>query len=286
MLGPGVFGNSTVSGNGAFAAGGGARALANHAVALGTDTFASGIGSLAAGQGSISASTASIALGNGVEAGGQASVALGFETQALGNQSLASGVRARALHQGSFVWSDSFTPFESTSSGQFLINTEKGVGINTNRPAADLHVNGTLRVEGSAHVAGLAATTVSTEILSVTGQQTVGGNLFTDRRVSIGTFVGISQSNLVPTAGSTLAPATGYVVLNPAADVTLDATQAIVNGVFLGELLILQGDGSFSVTVPDNANTRMSGPQILGNNDVLTLIWNGGDWVQVSFSNN
>jgi hypothetical protein len=63
-------------------------------------------------------------------------------------------------------------------------------------------------------------------------------------------------------------------------------TLAIENGSLIGELLILQGGGNFSVTVPDNSNTRMSGAQILGNNDVLTLIWTGGDWVQMSFSNN
>jgi hypothetical protein len=81
-------------------------------------------------------------------ASGWASVIGGGESNsAWGQFSMAAGYHAGALHDGTFVWSD-FEPanfgFSSTSSNQFLIRAQNGVGINTNNPQAALHVNGTI----------------------------------------------------------------------------------------------------------------------------------------------
>lgn len=52
-------------------------------------------------------------------------------------------------HDGTFVWSDSSSgPFASTDSDQFLIEAANGVGIKTNDPTEDLHVEGDVRVTG------------------------------------------------------------------------------------------------------------------------------------------
>ena len=73
----------------------------------------------------------------------------GQNNLASGQHSLAAGLNAKALHQSSFVWSDSQAgQFSSTSSNQFVIRSQAGVGINTNNPQATLHVNGDERVTG------------------------------------------------------------------------------------------------------------------------------------------
>ncbi|HEX4263830.1 MAG TPA: tail fiber domain-containing protein [Verrucomicrobiae bacterium] len=81
-------------------------------------------------------------------ASGLGSVISGGESNsAWGQFSMAAGYHAGAFHDGTFVWSD-FEPasfnFNSTSSNQFLIRAQNGVGINTNNPQAALHVNGTI----------------------------------------------------------------------------------------------------------------------------------------------
>jgi hypothetical protein len=77
--------------------------------------------------------------------GNYATVPGGAESLAAGPYSFAAGRRAKVHHDGTFAWADSMdTDLESTSTNQFLIRASGGVGINTNHPAATLHVNGDL----------------------------------------------------------------------------------------------------------------------------------------------
>ena len=60
-----------------------------------------------------------------------------------GDECVVLGAEARAGHNGCFVWSDSSaTAFASTGVDQFLIEADGGVGIGTNAPDTQLHVNG------------------------------------------------------------------------------------------------------------------------------------------------
>jgi hypothetical protein len=69
--------------------------------------------------------------------------------------------------------------------------------------------------------------------------------------------------------------------------VTLSATTAISSGGRIGDILILEGrSDTDSVTVPNNANTKLPASRTLGINDVLMLMWNGIDWIEISFTNN
>ena len=72
-----------------------------------------------------------------------ATVSGGRLNTASGDYSFAAGLRAKANHNGTFVWADSQgIDHASTSSNQFLIRAEGGVGINNNSPQAPLHVTG------------------------------------------------------------------------------------------------------------------------------------------------
>ena len=95
-------------------------------------------------------SYAAVGGGHGNLAGGNAATVPGGEqNQALGNYSFAAGRNAQANHDGTFVWADTIqTTFTSTTTNQFLIRAQNGVGINTASPATALDVNGTATVTG------------------------------------------------------------------------------------------------------------------------------------------
>jgi hypothetical protein len=85
-----------------------------------------------------------------VASGEAAIVCGGSANHATGRFSFAAGRRARAITNSTFVWSDNQSGiFESTNIRQFLIRAANGVGINTNNPSADLHVNGDICYTGS-----------------------------------------------------------------------------------------------------------------------------------------
>jgi hypothetical protein len=76
-------------------------------------------------------------------------------------------------------------------------------------------------------------------------------------------------------------------VVSAGSVVTLNATTAIADSAVAGAVLILQGTSDVNtVTVPDNANTRLGGNRILGDGDTLTLIFNGTVWVEIAYANN
>lgn len=60
------------------------------------------------------------------------------------------------------------------------------------------------------------------------------------------------------------------------------------NGLVTGQMLLIESGGG-TITVNDNAavsNCNLVANRSLGTNDVLTLIWNGLDWIEVAFTNN
>ncbi len=80
---------------------------------------------------------------------------------------------------------------------------------------------------------------------------------------------------------------TAYIVLDGTASRTSDTTTAIEDGLETGQILILQGtDDTNTIIIKDNANTALAGDCTLGENDTLTLIYNGTVWVELCRSNN
>ena len=102
------------------------------------------------------ASGAFSAVGGGdrnVAGGRYSTVPGGRLNTALGDYSFAAGRRAKANHDGTFIWgSATDADFASTAADQFLIRASGGVGIGTNDPQADLHINGTTQIGGVATI--------------------------------------------------------------------------------------------------------------------------------------
>jgi len=136
--------NNTASGTGAFVGGGDTN------IASGTrSVVAGGDGNTAGGD------RATVCGGYSNEAAGTyAVVPGGYSNSAGGSGAFAGGRYANAAHDGAFVWADSKTAaqYSSTAADQFLIKAAGGVGIGTNAPAAPLHVAGNTIVDGRLNV--------------------------------------------------------------------------------------------------------------------------------------
>ena len=100
------------------------------------------------GENTASGSNSSIGGGYGNYASGSyATIPGGNDNFAAGDYSLAAGRRARANTSGSFVWADQTdADFSTSAENQFIIRANGGVGIGTNNPTEQLHVNGSIRM--------------------------------------------------------------------------------------------------------------------------------------------
>lgn len=165
--------NSTVGGGSNNSAGevdslvcGGRLNLAtgiNSSVVGGLENSASASGATVGGGSNNMASNSHALVSGGatnVAAGAYATVPGGRFNRAGGDYSFAAGINAIVRDaamvgdndgdEGTFVWSDSsLGPFQSTDRNQFLIRATGGVGINTNQPAADLHIAGKVKAQAS-----------------------------------------------------------------------------------------------------------------------------------------
>jgi formylglycine-generating enzyme required for sulfatase activity len=139
----GGYGN-TASAAGATVAGGG-----HDGVSILGNT-ASGVGSTVGGGTQNKAQGSRSTVGGGhsnTASNNYATVPGGAWNEARSEGSFAAGRAAKALHEGSFVWSDNWSPdFASTTNRQFLIRASGGVGIGTASPQAQLDVAGAIKV--------------------------------------------------------------------------------------------------------------------------------------------
>jgi len=86
---------------------------------------------------------------NGIAANSPYATIPGGDNNQATNRAFAAGTRAKANHTGAFVWADSFNAdFASTSSNQFLIRAQGGVGIGTSAPGNPLTVEGSGTTNG------------------------------------------------------------------------------------------------------------------------------------------
>lgn len=104
-----------------------------------------GLSGILAGQRNYAGGAEAVCLGgHGDTANAAYSATLGGYRNRTGvsaKYSVAAGKRAKADHAGSFVWGDSTdADFVSTGINQFLVRATGGVGVGTNDPEAQLHV--------------------------------------------------------------------------------------------------------------------------------------------------
>lgn len=128
---------------------------------------------------------------------------------------------------------------------------------------------------------------LSTNIARLNSNQTfTAANTFSN--VAIQGALSLGALTVSPSDGGTLNPSRGFLRLNPANVILLSTSTAINNGSVVGSILVLQGISQFNtVSINDNANVQLgAATRIIGQNDTLTLIWDGTDWIEIAYVNN
>ena len=134
--------------------GGGISNVVNN-LATAAPTVAGGLQNEADNYGAVGGGYGNLAQASGAVPGG-------WKNAAEGNYSFAAGQQAQALNDGTFVWADSQNAsFASTSSNQFVIRAQGGVGVNTASPQQDLSVNGGMNVDQASLNTGTIAHALS-----------------------------------------------------------------------------------------------------------------------------
>jgi hypothetical protein len=105
-------------------------------------------------------------------------------------------------------------------------------------------------------------------------------------KLNIRDFLALDRETIAVSAGSTITPTKSYVMLSATSSVTLSATNAISDGSIIGQILIIVNGSPNTVTINNNSNTIIGIDLALGQNDILTLMWDGGNWLRISNSNN
>ena len=176
--------------------------------------------------------------------------------------------------------------------------TETGLtDVNSVSSTGALRVTNTNAV-GTAKILELLDGSSSRFTVRRNGTATLGGDLTVEGTgtsgfagsVSIGAVLTLAQESRTSlAAGATLAAdASHQLVAGGSGPVTLSGTTAIANGAAAGQLLLLVGSSDANgVTISHGANVLLSGGaanRTLGLNDTLLLLWNGADWIELSWA--
>lgn len=116
----------------------------------------------------------------------------------------------------------------------------------------------------------------------------VNGNIKTSGNVTIGDFLNLEVTAQTISSGGTINPSSSYIKITNAVHVDnlLNITTSISDGTTVGQILILEGNSSPAVCkIQDNSNVQLTLSVVsLEINGYLTLMWNGTDWIQISYS--
>jgi hypothetical protein len=175
--------------------------------------------------------------GGGNIAGGPTSLAAGEDSEAMELRSVAFGRRAKSLHQDTIVWADGMTAdFVSTEPDSVILRAGGGVGINTNAPATDLDVNGTIT---ATNYLGDGSTLTNVDTSSSNELQTLSG---TGSAVTLSNGGGTREISALSAADG---DPDNVVILNTIGDVFIDGATVVVdnstNRIGMGENTPLAG---------------------------------------------
>lgn len=63
-------------------------------------------------------------------------------------------------------------------------------------------------------------------------------------------------------------------------------TIALSNGTHTGQLLVIECASVDEIEIDESATVNLSSTHALGQNDTVTLLWNGSRWIETSYSDN
>lgn len=150
---------------------------------------------------------------------------------------------------------------------------------------------GSLTTDSFGYGLDMSGAAINTADIRMENGETISNG--TDTAVQIGGFLALEEATTqdLATNGWTLTATASYqpVTVAGTAHTTSDTSTAIADGAVAGALLIVcNEDATYNVIIKDGANTKIGGDITLTANqdDCLTMIWNGADWVGLSDMDN
>lgn len=151
-----------------------------------------------------------------------------------------------------------------------------------------------LTVNGAAQVTGTltAQDVVVTDTLSVGGDITMENDETlsngTDGVVQIGGFTALSEGAVVEaTAAGTITPLASFQPITSSAAIT---NAVIADGSVAGQILVITNENAADdITILESGSNLVAGGDITltgGAYDAVTLLWDGAQWVRLSFEDN
>ncbi|MBK8622951.1 MAG: hypothetical protein IPN79_14650 [Saprospiraceae bacterium] len=313
---------TTASGLNSTAMGSSSIASGNYSTAIGNSCTASEDNSIAMGSGTDAIGVNSITMGFHTLASGSYSSAMGFHTFAKSYGSLSIGRYSDSIATSSETTWVATDPVFIIGNGDSNINRKNAVtilknaktGINTSTPGAGLHIKGVdaswdshIRLEtvdggdygnilydGNMKFRNFgaddefqwrnSASSIKMRLedngdLTVAGNTSVGGLTITSGSVSLN-----GDNQLITVGGS------GYLKLSSNHPTATNRTIVLSDGLTTGQILYIEstsaGANLFEIQDGAGSNTNTTGTITMSAGHVIQLLWNGTDWLQVSYANN
>lgn len=239
-----------------------------NSTAFGKSTFAKGERAMAFGLFSRAEGLNATAFGSSSRATGNSSTAWGFSTNALNNEATAWGVSTTASGLFSTVWGNnnkaqsmsetvigSFAEIIAGANPNSFVSTDQLFAVGNGTDDANRHNALTVYKNGNTRV---------------------GGALVMDP----GEIEVSSNGQTIDVSSTSFARVSNLLSNNPTA-VTLG------DGSYIGQVLVVILTNGPRIQISHNDNTKLPvASRDVNNDDTLQLIWDGGDWLELSFSAN
>ena len=229
---------------------------------------------------------------------------------AIANSSAGNIIKGNQIYNnrtGISVSTASADSLNFISANHIEVRGDNGLGIYSSKGNAVICANYIYGASASSSWGIQTATgtnTTSGEYISgnlITGGGTAAKKINTYNSVSIKSKTRFIQKEKLtldqvesqnPGSGGAINPKGSYVRLSSSSSYTLNTTVAIDSGKSDGELLILENIGTGTITLPNNANTKLAANRALGQYDNVVLIWKSdaepakSNWLELSYWDN
>jgi hypothetical protein len=314
--------STTASGDCSFAMGTNSSARGPFSAAIGNHCITNRDNSIAMGSGTEAKGLTSSSMGGFTLASGNYSTAMGFYTFAKSYGSLSIGRFSDSIATSSeTLWVATDPVFiigngtsESDRRNAVTILKNAKTGINTSAPVAGLHIKG-IDSSWDSHIRLVTAggedygnilydgdmkfrtfgaddeyewrNSASTINMRLTddGDLSLAGNVRAAGLTVNSSTVALTVDNQTVTVGSG-----SYLKLSSNTTTATDRTIILSNGVNTGQILFIESTSTstnvFEILDGAGSNTNTTGTITMTSGDMIQLLWNGSDWLQVSYSSN
>jgi len=236
-----------------------------------------------------------LAFGSNNLASGIQSTAFGFITKATANQATSFGIRSLASANGATAWGDNTkaTSFNSTAWGKQNGSSGHHATAWGEGNIAQSKYETVIGSYADTIVGANAATAVPTDHLFVVGNGTsdaARSNALTvykngNTRIAGALNVDMTQQFVFSTNTLLDVGSKGYLRLQSTASIISPHRVTLSDGSQEGQLLFLSCIAG-GVELFDSANVNLVQSRTLGPDDTLKLLWDGTQWLELSFSSN